>query len=73
MDDNEIEVFIDFITLYYTFLICGCLRYKGWKNHLREYVEIHYYVVDGLLNIEGAIPYTVKKEPIGIVEPTRCV
>jgi len=74
MDENVIEGFSDPITLYYrALIICGFSRCKGWQKHRRVDVEINYYENDGIPNIEGELPPTVKKYPIGSVEPTRCV
>ena len=43
-----------------TFIVCGYSRCRGWKKYRRGDVEIHYYDVYGLPNIEGALPPIVE-------------
>jgi len=60
MVDNAIQGFTNPITLYYrASIVCGCSICKGWKKHRMRDVEVQYYYMVELPNIEGALPPTI--------------
>ena len=61
---HELDLFDD------TLVICGCSKCQ-WLKENPWRVTLTHYTNDWLPNVEGTIPPTVVKNPIGDIEKTR--
>ena len=61
---HELELFYD------TLVVCGCLKCQGLKEN-PWCVTLTHYTNDRLPNVDGLIPPTIVKSPIGDIENTH--
>ena len=62
--NHELDVFYD------TLVVCGCSKCKGLKK-IPQLVTLSHYINDRILKVDGLIPSTTVKNPIGDIKKTH--